>query len=129
MRVSWLNLHLWIPQRDVRKLIYRLLDSFDRVVVRYAHTGSLPDDTYVFQAFPYRCAKFGYVESIEWYCLTAKFISYDNICFYASERGYLNVIRWVLTTTKRIWPKTFKVAAQNGHLHILEWVIANNYHV
>ena len=36
-RVSWLNLHEWIPIRDVRKLIYALLDACDRECVEAAH--------------------------------------------------------------------------------------------
>ena len=37
MRVSWLNLHVHIPIRDVRKLIYSLLDACDQECVEVAH--------------------------------------------------------------------------------------------
>jgi hypothetical protein len=38
---TYLNLHLWIPQKDVRKLIYKMLNSVDRAVVRVAHNSKL----------------------------------------------------------------------------------------
>ncbi len=41
MRVSWLNLHLWIPQKDVRKLIYAKLTDRDHLMVKCAHKSYL----------------------------------------------------------------------------------------
>jgi hypothetical protein len=44
--VSWLNLHLHIPQKDIRKLIYALRSPEDREVVACAHNKQrVPDLT------------------------------------------------------------------------------------
>ncbi len=63
-RVSWLNLHLFIPQRDVRKLIYRLLSKADRILVSIAHMSTIP-----FQheaRITKECAKYGYIDLLKW---------------------------------------------------------------
>ena len=34
---SWLNLHEFLPYRDVRRLVYSYLDKYDKEVVEIAH--------------------------------------------------------------------------------------------
>lgn len=59
-KVAWLNLHLWIPIKDVRKIIYKHFNKYDRMMIKMAHTHfnySLCHDE-----FYEHCAMHGYIK-------------------------------------------------------------------
>jgi len=130
MSVSWLNLHRWIPQRDVRKLIYRLLGPYERMIVKYAHLSKYVDTgEFIIEQLPYYSASYGYLNLLKWSIEQNKYVHYENVCFYASRRGHLDLVQWVVAVTGYHWPNVFVTAAQNGHVHILEWWKKSGYKI
>ena len=141
MRVSWLNLHLWIPQRDVRKLIYGLLNKCDRAMVECAHFSQKPID----KGLPKVCVKYGYMSLLKWAvdhngCIfgdvaIGKAVKYNRIelipstvnngyyCTVAARHGHLKMLQLLDKRGCKINPQVIGVAAAlNGHVHILDWI-------
>jgi hypothetical protein len=124
--MSWLNLRDWIPQRDVRKLIYRLLTPEDKLVVEWAHgfkgarKTPKPD-----LAFGWYCAKHGYLELLKW----ASNIGCEDdgdTYYYAARNGHLDVLNWLREKGSPFNSSlTAAYAALGGHLHVLKWVQDN----
>lgn len=118
-RVSWLHLHLWIPQKDVRKLIYALLDAADRVMVECAHNRTraptLSIETTVI------CAARGYLNLLQ---LIPEYDLYGTtyICEYAALGGHLDIIDWARARECRMDENTCAYAARGGHLDVIEHV-------
>ena len=100
MKEGWLGLcrGTHIPQRDVRKLIWKFLLSYDRIIIRMAHNSNYQP------------------------VLTETFSSY------CAENGYLDLLKWGRTNVSPVpWDyRTAWSAAFNGHLKLLEWVMEGN---
>lgn len=117
-RVSWLNLHLHIPQKDVRKIIYAMLNNGDRIVVDCAHNGGKNMSLQQTVTLSDHCAKYGYIELFEW--------GISKGCYVHAHTGTIAAIHGQLEVLK--WLKCFDAipvtanAAENGHLHILKWL-------
>ena len=88
-RVSYLNLHTLIPQRDVRKLIYAKLTRHEFFTVCVAHGRSL--------SFPVKfadhCAENGYLELLQW-AIEKKCVHNSRIYYYAARNGHLKLLQW-----------------------------------
>ncbi len=85
MRVScsWLNLHIFIPIRDLRKLIYSYLCSVDRIMVESAHLTKLDVQSRSPRIMS-ECATLGYLPLIQWLhgekrCLLDRFVCKNAI--------------------------------------------------
>ena len=119
--VSWLNLHQWIPQRDIRKLIYRLLDSVDWQIVQFAHTGKgLKTDRFMGD-----CAWRGYFDLIKW-GLTQKLKIDSRVSHRAAKSGNLEILQWLEDgghNTKCLCA----ISATYGQLKVLKWCRRNHY--
>ena len=150
-RVSWLNLHLYIPQRDVRKIIYALLSKCDRIIVQCAHSSSLTLTDKVCKDMLKNCAANGYLELFCWIedqtnCTIRVTYMYDAVhgghkdmveyiissrqivlkSFYthlASKSGYLDVLQLLYDRGCDWFENDIAYnAAINGHIHILNWL-------
>jgi hypothetical protein len=126
MRVSWLNLHHWIPQRDVRKLIYKKLDFLDRFMTEWAHSGHR---SLFGICFAEACAKRGYLQLLQW-ARNNKYSYYQdrNMCLYAGEHGHLHVMEWLRTPEGGNWSwdcVDWILLPRKGHLHVLKALHAN----
>jgi hypothetical protein len=140
--VSWLNLHLWVQQRDIRKKIYRLLNSIDWQIVQFAHTGKMDMD---WNGFAVYCAEYGYVTLLEWAKPSIPhLVDLPNI---AASRGQILILKWLwdqkydfttLTSANAAnleilqflkkhgcpWSNlTPLVAAMKGRLDVLQWAV------
>jgi hypothetical protein len=119
--VSWLNLHLYIPQRDVRKIIYSMLNKGDRIAVQFAHTNTMTSP----QSYDFanHCAKYGYIELFEWARENGCGPIYGMTGIIAARHGRLEVLQWLTSIGKPYSdiPVTAN-AAENGHLHVLKWL-------
>jgi hypothetical protein len=122
-RVSWLNLHLRIPQKDIRKLVYALLSPEDREMVACAHnTRRVPDLT---EDFLYHSARHGYVELLDWACSNECQVS-EAVFEVAAEEGRWKVLQWGLENDCVFEEAVcMSVALDGGHLDLLKWGLAN----
>lgn len=120
-----------IPQRDVRKLIWRHLTPYDREVVRCAHNARHTPMGWSFavgawqKACDYWSAR-GNVSLLEWaYTHGIDKYAFANASLYAADRGHLPVLEWLheKALSFQLWTSCF--AAKYGYIHILEWMQAN----
>ena len=120
--VSWLNLHIWIPQRDVRKLIYGKLSQTDREMVEYAHLGISIGP----KAFKYG-VKRGYLSLLQWIYQTfgPRYDGYDDLCGIAAKYGHLETLQWLRTLPFPYMSYTLDTAIRGGHLNCIQWLIDN----
>lgn len=149
-RVSWVNLHQHIAQKDVRRLIYALLDVCDRFCVMQAHGIA----SYFDRGVQNKCAEMGYVilfnhlvnENCDpWTAHEAsnhaaragqlemlKFIRAHfkespfrfTTCAHAAQSGRLEVIEWLREQGCAWDDETCTWAIRCGHYHVFKWAIA-----
>jgi len=125
-RVSWLNLHFHIPQRDVRKLIYAMLDEGDRIAIQMAHNRNWFCPSWL-DAFSRHCAKNGYIDLCEWAILKG-YAMYNHMDVEAAIYGKLDILIWLESKGRSLNDIPIVAnAAENGHLHVLRWMKENNY--
>ncbi len=125
---SLLNLHRWIPQRDVRKLIYRLFDRNDRIIIMYAHTGRGPVG-YLLERLLIHSATSGCLERVLWAVRIRKtsglHVNYADIGNSAAKHGHLNILQWVHSVRGGdIIETVCTTAAHYGHLDIVKWAFS-----
>jgi hypothetical protein len=126
--VSWLGLHRWIPQRDVRKFILQQLNVHDMALVWEAHTGKdvseLPDAMFYH-------AQCGHVEVLrrifqrDFYIIPNWMLS--NIAQLSAKGGNIGVLELVraqLNHHGTWWMDVCRKAARHGHLDVILWVCA-----
>lgn len=136
-KISWLNLHKHIESKDVRKMIYGLLNKYDRFIVEKAHNTNKQMDVSIQLSFTKHCAKNGYLSLLQW-CRTTReanngsnFAPWDEMtCNSAAKNGHLEVLKWCRTTENGRDPapwssSTCANAARNGHLEVLQWLRKN----
>ena len=126
VRVSYLNLHTLIPQRDVRKLIYAKLTrhEFFTVCVAHGRSSSFPVE------FADHCAENGYLELLQW-AIEKKCVHNSRIYYYAARNGHLKLLQWFWEESSNIKRRDRNActgAAQGGHLEILQWVKSLSSH-
>ena len=90
MQVSWLNLHLFIPIKDVRKLIYSMLTEHDRLVVQEAH--GIDRKNLLSETFSEYCASGGYLELLQW-ARKNGCPWHEHTCSIAARSGHLDVLK------------------------------------
>lgn len=123
-RVSWLNLHKWIPQRDVRKKIYALLSPLDRNMIRFAHNSKRGGGVNMCKNMC-EAAENGYCEVIEW-LLTADKSSRcfdETVCAAAAKGGQLETLKYLRSLGFELDDSVPCNAAKEGHLHVLKWIL------
>lgn len=118
--VSWLNLHLYIKQRDVRKLIYSLLDECDRLMVEKAHLKNthLPQIK-IARMFAYR----GYTNLLEHFSGNIM-ISYMTIVD-AVSGGHLETFKWLKmrwTPNVVIFKQLCADATKHDQFHVFKYI-------
>jgi len=126
MRASWLNLHLWIPQRDVRKIIYGLLNKYDRIMVECAHLSHLKIQKMAGHKIAKQCAKRGYLSLFKWVVGRSGCKVTDGHFLIAVENGQTSVVEYILIVRKPHLQSYYcEVAARCGHLSVLK--LLNRY--
>ena len=85
-----LNLGDWIPQKDVRKLIWNKLNWFDKLMVWAAHGVTNNFDSVIVSE---RAASGGYLEVLK-YLYNNRFKIHPDICNIAARRNHLDVLKW-----------------------------------
>jgi len=117
-RVSWLNLHEFIPQRDVRQLIYKKLTKHERLTVELAHgiaTTKMPSIDFVRYV-----TLNGFIFLLQW--ARSQGAPWDeSTCADAARHGHLNVLQWARSEGAPWDESTCAEAAYSGHLHVLQW--------
>lgn len=97
MKVCWLNLNLYIPQKDVIKKIFCLFNALDWKMIKISHNRALGNKVKEDKDIIAQCALFGYL----------------NLAVWAKEQGC--VFNKEATTA----------AAEGGHLHVIKWLKQN----
>lgn len=91
--VAPLRLERWIPQRDVRRLIWRHLLLIDREMIRRAHNST------------------HYLGYLSGTCVL-------ELC----QKGHLRLIQWLVTEGRMTWKEEYTAEAiRYGHAKILYW--------
>lgn len=118
-KASWLNLHEYIPQRDIRKKIYSLLGPADKFVVKCAHATARKPKFNL--AFAVHCAGEGHVSLLQW-AFNNNFYPSESVYEAAVMKGRLNVLQWIDTLPyRKLLVSVCDLAAYYGHLHIVQW--------
>jgi hypothetical protein len=117
-----LGLGHWIPQRDVRKIIWKKLNYLDKLMVWAAHgVNKWMEDSV--DGIRYDCALYGYFDLI-FYFLTEKKDAVRYFMTYGAMHGHLNMVEWVFIN----YPEDFdseliaQKAAYGGAVKILEYI-------
>lgn len=147
-RVVWLHLDRYIPQRDVRKLVWRYLSAADRMAVAFAHgcykpsldaTTSCADEgrvdllqmecergctlAYKYARVYVQASRSGSVEVLDFIEQGRNLVEeLDTIAMCASARGHINVIQWAQKRGYRFTLKYTISAARNNQIRVLEYM-------
>lgn len=147
-RASWLNLHEWIPQRDVRKLVYGYLNAHDLLLVERAHGVKKTPITFSFMKHVVGC---GYLEIVKWatddgYYFGARLSAHAakcgqlyvlqmlrergcyvdaTTCANAARYGHLDVLKFARLHGCPWDQRTLLYAKRKGHQHVVEWALQN----
>jgi len=116
-----LDMDRFIPQRDVRKLIWAHLTPHDREVVRRAHN-TTRERAPLGPEFMEHCAARGYLALMEWALLLTS-TREESACFAAALHGQLDALRWLRTRDFPWSTNTPCAAASRGHIHVLAWLL------
>ena len=117
-----LNLELWIPQKDVRKLIFGLLDRLDREMVMRAHGSTrinLQQDDWACAA----ASRYGYLSLLKW--LEHNGTPLSQACIdLAIIGGHLETFCWLQSEYVGCTVRAMQNAIGNGHIHIVQYLIS-----
>ncbi len=119
---TWLNLGLLGLNLDVRLLIYKRLDKFERVVVEAGHFSTRP--VKLDEEFSRHCAEHGYLVLLQWTWAHGCPWS-ERVCSIAAFNGHLDVLQWAREKDCPWNERTCTFAAKGGHLEVLKWVREN----
>ena len=118
-----LQLCRWIPQRDIRNLLYSYLTNHEQLVL-CAVCKPLSIQTRLTVTFSRYCAQHNYLLLLKWACGNG--CPWDLwTCAYAAEGGHLEVLQWARANGCPWNELTCSYAASNGHLEVLQWARAN----
>jgi hypothetical protein len=122
---SLLNLHLYLPIKDVRKLIYAKLDEWDRALVKAAHGFGSTDVQSIYRdvEFQQNCAFKGYLSLLQH--IGDKISVNPGICAAAAKGGNLHVLQWARKNGCPWDNRTCSYAAGGGYLHVVQWAREN----
>lgn len=108
-RPSLLNLACFIPQRDVRRLIFRRLSAVDMQLVWLAHSKAKEAKVTVTEE--------GVEPLLQW-----------DVLDYALEHNYKGLFEWAFGLGFSLTSYTFAVAALHGRLDALKWLKERDRH-
>ena len=115
---TWLNLAALGLYRDVRVLVYRKLDWFDRALVEQAHLSSKPVTLDL--SFALECAERGHLGLLQW--ARERGCPWDSrVCAKAAWSGHLEVLQWAHEQGCPVGEGALAAAAGAGQLAVLEW--------
>ena len=147
MKVTPLNLHLYIPQKDVRKLIWKQLDILDRKMCLIAMNSKHKRRKDIFSQ---EAARRGYIELVEWLLKQGDTLGEyhlelacsgghikmaawlmkmecpvngsqdDDYTIAAAQGGHFEMFKWLRDLGFEISSETLRVAARCGHLKMLK---------
>jgi len=121
MAKSPLGLERFIPQRDVRKLIWRHLTPEDREMVRCAQNSRRTPD-WGNGAFQRACARHNYVALAEW--AGCRCCWSEEALRYAAEAGHVTFLEWARTKAQYRCENDWQMracAARHGRVDVLKW--------
>jgi len=112
-----------IPQKDVRKLLWALLNGDDREVVRCAHNSRRAPALEA--GHEERFVARGHLALLKW--SFASFKKAPQLRLLAARHGHLDVLQWLADDDGSLLSGVVcGIAARNGHVHILKWAHACN---
>lgn len=125
--VSWLNLHLFIPVKDIRKIIWKYLDKFDRVMVKAAHSQTLRMDLKYADGFRYHIFTAVQRGHTGIFCYLAERRNIhpllDGIVLCAIENENISVLSWLRKRSYDMNSAHFKRAIDRRLFKVLKWHI------
>jgi hypothetical protein len=153
--VYLLNLGDWIPQKDVRKLIWTYLNPIDKLMVWSAHGVHtyLKHDVYWFRR---QLVRYGYLELLLWntdgennivarlvyrekpkhlhmikWIVENDFEHFDSIFIskYAAKRGYLNILKYIHSLGAPLNKDVHLQGTKGGHIEIVIWLKETEYNI
>lgn len=141
----YLHLNRHLSDRNVRKLVWRYLDKYDRLMIRIAHGAAVKlkwllglskhcashgylgllkwtyrEGLLVDKLCPGKAARHGHLPTLQWLCKVCDFDAYD-VCFMAAKGGHVHVMEYCYEKTC-VDMFTAGVAAKNGHIEMLDWL-------
>lgn len=132
-KITWLHSHLFIPQKDVRRLLLSWLNASDMEMVACAHNSHRVP--VVSERFLSVCARNGYWSLLRWSHgslligdsghATVKTHFTDRVCSSAARGGHLEVLQWLRSIGCPWDSYTCSSAANGGHLDVLTWAREN----
>lgn len=125
-KVALLNLHLWMNAKDIYRLIYNKLSTYDKIVVQYAHTMSRKKQFTV--GFSNHCAQHNYLELYQW-CFDRKLIRHHKVAHdYFALYAMLNQLHWPYKAPdKSVFHCAAQLATLYGNLNMLQWAFNEGY--
>ncbi len=67
----------------------------------------------------------GHLDILIWLKENNLYLKLDNICYYATENGHLNIVKWCVNNGSGLFTHSCSCAAKYGHLNIVKWLIKN----
>jgi hypothetical protein len=125
-KVSWFNLHHWIDDKNVRKLVYKKLTTTERLMVERAHgIKNIGNNSMLLVDY---CSAHGFLSLLQhvvnnydsWNTYKGG-SSFYNMSNNAAKYGHLNILKWMNSCGYSMDSTYCAYAAVNGHLHILQW--------
>ena len=119
-----LRLHRWIPDRNVRSMVWRYLNKHDREVLRCVHNGARrPRWT---NGFSEHCARAGYSKLMRWSVEEGLSLEGDSVlCAAAAKSGAIEILKYAHALGAPWDEWTCASASIGGHLEVLEWARSN----
>lgn len=119
-KVALLNLHLWINIKDIRRLIYNKLSTYDKIIVQYTHTMSKKTQFEV--GFSNHCAQHNYLELYQW-CFGRSLLTYHKVAHdYFTLYAISNQLYWSYNPPdESVFRCATQLAALYGNLNMLQW--------
>jgi hypothetical protein len=128
---SPLGLHRWIPQRDVRRLIWRHLSTTDQAMVWLAHVPHCAIQHV--ERHIYACIHLGHVARLAWlyqHRRKSVRIILDNepllAMRWAAVGGHVDAMQWVHEHLEGVsstwWDSVTQVICEHGHVDAMQWL-------
>jgi hypothetical protein len=128
--VTLLNLHLLVPWRGVRQIIYCKLTDLDLKMVWLAHNrckeaSFATDDEFESEWMMIRFALEGHTALLQWGRERGCRVWDEELCRAAALKGRFETLRWLREVGTAWGPEVFCAAGEGGYVNILAWALAN----
>jgi hypothetical protein len=121
---SLLNLHLYVPWRDVRRMIYACMSVVDKKMIRMAHDHRKEQRVVEDKDLCWQIAWEGRLELLVW--AREKGCSWNaETCHRAAWAGHLRILTWARANGCPWDERTCCDAAFAGHFEVLRWAREN----